>query len=358
MEQPSVLTDSPAECGETSAFTLFFEKNPVPMWIHDEENGQLLAANEAAVDFYGCSRAGLLRKTVRDLIEPDRAGTHCLTGVLRILRADGQTQLVEVASRPCIFRGRPALFVCLHRAFGRVGWVASIEQRARELQAAVTKLEEIIVDGSMRLARACERWDPTTGAHLQRVRVVSEALAREFGFDGVVARRVGLASIVHDVGKIVIPTEILTKPGPLTEQEWEIVKRHPLTGLEIVADAPEVPMTREVVRHHHENFDGSGYPDGLAGERIPVAARIVRVADAFDAMVSIRPYKQARSVESAVAEIEACRGKQFCPEVEAALRRLYESGLLHSVYGCTSSVTHQLPAEASGHHGDVRREKA
>ena len=123
------------------------------------------------------------------------------------------------------------------------------------------------------------------------------------------------AAELHDVGKMAIPDEILHKAGPLTQEEWTFVRRHTMIGERILSAAPALLPVAKIVRASHEHWDGSGYPDGIAGEEIPLGARIVAVCDAFDAMTTHRPYRDARSVEEALEELRACAGTQFDPAV-------------------------------------------
>jgi len=123
--------------------------------------------------------------------------------------------------------------------------------------------------------------------------------------------------MLHDVGKLHVPDRILLKPGPLSAREWQVMRLHPVWGAEILAQGDGFELARRIARWHHENVDGSGYPDGLRGESIPLEARIVRIADAFDAMTDARPYRAARPVESALEELDRCAGSQFDPELVA-----------------------------------------
>jgi two-component system, cell cycle response regulator len=123
------------------------------------------------------------------------------------------------------------------------------------------------------------------------------------------------AAELHDVGKMAIPDEILRKPGPLSQEEWTFVRRHTIIGERILSAAPALLPVAKIVRACHEHWDGSGYPDGVAGEEIPLGARIVAVCDAFDAMITHRTYRPARSVEEALTELRACAGTQFDPAV-------------------------------------------
>jgi len=135
--------------------------------------------------------------------------------------------------------------------------------------------------------------------------------------------------LLHDIGKIFTPKEILYKPGPLTDEEWEIMRRHPVDGAEVLEQIANLREMANNVRYHHERYDGSGYPEGLKGEAIPIGARIAAVVDAFDAMISDRPYRKAMSVEHAVEELTRNKGSQFDPKVVDALISLYREGRLH-----------------------------
>jgi putative two-component system response regulator len=170
-------------------------------------------------------------------------------------------------------------------------------------------------EGMVALARGAEAKDTDTGDHIRRVQAVSERLAIATSLDAATAEALGWAAMLHDVGKLHVPDRILQKPGPLTEAERAIVRMHPLWGAQILADGDGFEVARRVARWHHEDFDGSGYPDGLRGERIPLEARIVRVADALDAMTHDRPYQAARSLEWALDELRRCAGRQFDPEI-------------------------------------------
>jgi len=182
----------------------------------------------------------------------------------------------------------------------------------RALQAAV-KVESTYEDVVSGLVSAIEAKDAYTRGHAERVSRLSAMIARELGFSERRARALRIAALMHDVGKLVVSTTILTKPGKLTEEEYEHMKWHPVHGCEIV---DEIDFLRdgeavEAVRHHHERLDGRGYPDGLAGDGIPLTARIVMVADAFDSMTSTRSYRQCRPVEDGLKELRRCEGTQF-----------------------------------------------
>lgn len=165
------------------------------------------------------------------------------------------------------------------------------------------------------LLSALEVRDPAIIAHSRRVTTYTLLLAEELGVDQGVRDQLSLGAILHDVGKIAIPDSVLQKSGALSAAEWALIQRHPVIGYNMLKPVlVSFPVALDMVRHHHERYDGSGYPDGLAGLDIPFAARILALADAFDVMTNDRPYKPARSIQQARAEVAACRGTQFCPE--------------------------------------------
>jgi diguanylate cyclase (GGDEF)-like protein len=170
------------------------------------------------------------------------------------------------------------------------------------------------------LAYTIEAKDPYTQGHSREVSRLAAEIALRAGLSEAEIEEIRLASIVHDIGKIHVPDQVLTKPSLLTAEEYEIVKSHPQWGARIV-EPLKVTAIERIVRHHHESFDGEGYPDHLKGEQIPLGARIIAVADAYHAMVSVRPFRKARSVEEALAELHRCRGTQFDPRVVDAFLR-------------------------------------
>ncbi|HEV2713269.1 MAG TPA: HD-GYP domain-containing protein [Gaiellaceae bacterium] len=172
------------------------------------------------------------------------------------------------------------------------------------------------------LCRSIEAKDGSTGEHTERVAELAVELARRLGYAGAELDAIEIGALLHDIGKIGVPEAILHKPGPLTEEEWKVMKRHPLVSEHILAGIGLSPVVLQIARSSHERFDGEGYPDGIAGEDIPLPARIVLVADAFDAITSDRPYRRGRSVVDALGELHSNSGKQFCPRVVAALEQI------------------------------------
>ena len=183
------------------------------------------------------------------------------------------------------------------------------------------------------LGAALSAKDPSTSAHTERCSWWAGKLADELGLGEQDQSIVRLASLLHDVGKLAVPDEVLFKPGPLNEDEWVQMRKHSTAALNIFGQIRTLTVVTPSVIHHHEHFDGSGYPDGLAGEEIPIASRILLVTDAFDAMTNDRPYRKAMPVKAAIEELERNRGSQFDPVVvEAFLTILARDGAqpLHS----------------------------
>ncbi len=194
-------------------------------------------------------------------------------------------------------------------------------QRAFEaLRKAHQKIKDLSLEVILRLSRAAEYRDEHTGEHIRRMAHYSALIARKLGLNEEAVESILYAAPLHDIGKIGIPDQILLKPGPLDEREWEIMKKHTEIGAEILRGTQSgfVKVGEIVALYHHERWDGRGYPRGLKGPEIPLAARIVAVADVFDALTSDRPYRKAFSVEEAFQIIEEELGSHFDPKVGRA----------------------------------------
>jgi diguanylate cyclase (GGDEF)-like protein/putative nucleotidyltransferase with HDIG domain len=161
--------------------------------------------------------------------------------------------------------------------------------------------------------------DGYTGEHSEAVVEMSAGVARSLGLRDTEVEWVRSAALLHDIGKVAIPDEILHKPGPLNDEEWVLMKQHPVIGERILRVLPGMGPVARIVRHEHERWDGKGYPDGLAGEDIPIGSRIIIAADTYHAITSDRPYRAARSHDEAVQELTKCAGSQFDPAVTGAL---------------------------------------
>lgn len=185
----------------------------------------------------------------------------------------------------------------------------------------IDELKRTHLELIQRLGRAAEFKDNETGMHVMRMSHVSGRLALQLGMDPYFSEQLIHAAPMHDIGKIGIPDHVLLKPGKLNDEELALMRKHPEMGAKILdnSTSPLIRLAHSVALYHHEKWDGSGYPFGLKGEAIPIEARIVAVADVFDALLNKRPYKEAWPVEAAVAEIESNRGKHFDPAIVDAM---------------------------------------
>ena len=185
----------------------------------------------------------------------------------------------------------------------------------------------ILVDEiSKAFARVIDMKDRNTNGHSSRVAKYTAKIARELGYDEETIRKYYCIALLHDVGKIGIPKAVLTKPGKLTEEEYEIIKSHTSKGYEVLKDISIMPELATGAQAHHERPDGRGYPNGLSGDEIPRVAQIIAVADCFDAMYSDRPYRSRMNFDRVVSIIKEVSGTQLTPDVVDAFLRLVEKG--------------------------------
>jgi PAS domain S-box-containing protein len=281
-------------------------------------DGRFTRVNRALCEMSGYSAEDLLGMRFSDLTHPhDREqSTESLAALVdgrigvyhtekRYLHRDGHIIHVRVA------------VTTIHDDAGRVSQFHAQIQDMTEAKLAAQHLEEAQFETLARLAAAAEYRDDDTGKHTRRVGDLAGRLAEALDLPGDLPRLIRLAAPLHDVGKIGIPDAILLKPGRLTEEEFEQMKRHTTIGAEMLSGgtSAQLALAKEIAGTHHERWDGTGYPAGVAGEAIPIAGRIVAVADVFDALTHARPYKQPWSPEEALAELDRQRGRQFDPEV-------------------------------------------
>jgi HD-GYP domain-containing protein (c-di-GMP phosphodiesterase class II) len=202
---------------------------------------------------------------------------------------------------------------------GVMAGLAGLAALALEQAAVRGSLERAAQAGVEALAAAVDMRDSYTAEHSEEVVELARRVARALGVQGSALSDLEVAARLHDVGKIGVPDEILRKEGPLDPDEWRIVKQHPAWGSQMLARVPELAGVAALVRYEHERWDGQGYPDGLAGEEIPLASRIVFVCDAYHAITSTRPYRAAKSAQAALEELQAHAGSQFDPTAVRAL---------------------------------------
>ncbi len=206
------------------------------------------------------------------------------------------------------------------------GYQESLEARVAEQSR---RLESLFLASIQSLADALEVKDPYTHGHSLRVSSYSVAIARAIGLSADAIQQIEIGGRVHDIGKIGVRETVLNKPGPLTADEYQHIMTHPTVGWRILSPLlEEMPMSLNIVRWHHERYDGSGAPDRLVGNAIPLEARIVAVADTFDAMTSVRPYRPGVPLPDTLAELYRCSGAQFDPICVSAFRDAFETGAI------------------------------
>jgi hypothetical protein len=224
--------------------------------------------------------------------------------------------------------GRPARQPVID-GVDRIGFIP----RAPSVNNMPMNNEQLLLKSLFSLASMVEARDPYTGGHLWRVSQVSRLLAQAGGLSAAEVARVMVGGFLHDLGKIAVPDAILNKPDRLTEQEYAVIKTHPGVGYRLLADHPLATLALQAVWAHHERPDGQGYPNQLAGSDIPLDARIVGVADAFDAMTSTRPYRRGMSIAAALDTVAECLGSQFDRDWGQRLIALGEQGVLDHIVG-------------------------
>lgn len=191
----------------------------------------------------------------------------------------------------------------------------SIQRRTQELEVALSELESNYQMTLEALVAALDAREHETFSHSFRVRAYTRFLARRAGYPPALMPSLEQGALLHDIGKIAVADAILLKPAKLTPEEWAEMRKHPVAGDEVLKRVPFLRPASAIVRHHHERYDGTGYPDGLKGPEIPLGARLFMVADTLDAMTSDRTYRKSPGYEVAKAEIQRCSGKQFDPYI-------------------------------------------
>ena len=250
-------------------------------------------------------------------------GTHAI-GAYEIYAKPQHTEAFISSRKRLIWLAILAVFATLYGALALLVRDASstlrrqattLQARSRELMDSYRRLEESSLEAIESLNATVDAKDPYTAGHSARVQRIALAVAEELGVAPHLLDAVRFGGLFHDIGKIAVPDSILTKAGPLTGEEYAVVQRHPADGAEIVSHFSRLREAVPLIRHHHERWDGNGYPDGLVGDAIPQEGCVVGLADAWDAMTTDRPYRAALTIAQAAAEVQACRGTQFSPAV-------------------------------------------
>ncbi|HEX7253560.1 MAG TPA: HD domain-containing phosphohydrolase [Thermoanaerobaculia bacterium] len=236
--------------------------------------------------------------------------------------ADKTRAISEGAYGATVQVGGAAEIAALSDSFNRMS--ASIKAAFIEVQKRAQENRELFINSIRALAEAIDAKDPYTRGHSERVATYAAAIAVEMGLPADDVERVRLSALLHDVGKIGVDDRIIRKPTALSEDEFEAMKTHPIKGAAIMSAIPQLADVIPGMKYHHEKWGGGGYPDGLKGEQIPLQARIVTVADTFDAMTTTRPYQKAMEIAFVISRIQGLVGSRFEPSVVAAFMRAYE----------------------------------
>lgn len=272
----------------------------------------VLLEGNAAVDAYHYSQ------DLQAHLNPPVTGIHARIVEEVTLVTVGVTDLAAANGRPDLLLQRADLALLEAKKLGHRGliWAAGMEAIAVDSGQTIDQRRFL----ATALAKAVDAKDSYTRSHCETVAQLCVLIAEQLGLDGDETERLRLAGLMHDVGKIGVPDSILQKPDRLTDEEFEQMRSHSTLGASIVA-AAQLTEESTWVRHHHERVDGMGYPDGLAGDEIPLQSRIIFVADAFEAITSDRPYRLGRPASEALEELERCAGTQFDPACVAALQQ-------------------------------------
>jgi response regulator RpfG family c-di-GMP phosphodiesterase len=206
----------------------------------------------------------------------------------------------------------------VQKAVADTGDVPPLADKAAAAMQSEGQTRQTLLDSVKALVQAVEAKDPYTRRHSEQVAHYAVCLATAIGLPASEVESIRVASLLHDIGKIAVPDSILQKPGPLTEEELRIVRRHPAMSADILIKIAQFEYEATLVRYHHERWDGRGYPSGLQGEEIPLGSSIIQVADCIDAMLMERTYKKGYSVQKMLDELVRCAGMQFNPKIASA----------------------------------------
>lgn len=303
--------------------------------VFQAADGRIVAVNRAAELIHGRSAAQMMGLTsddsdwgaVRDDGSPFPGPEHPAMVTLRsgepqndvvmgILRPDGERRWLSICTQP-VRTGDAAQASAVVATFHDITEARAVRE---SLKQKVEELDKAWEDTLAAMSDMVEKRDPYTAGHQQRVADIAVAIARQLGWDDARCQVLRNAGVVHDIGKIAIPTELLAKPARLTPIEFDIVKQHVDYGYSILSNIPSARMIATIARQHHERLDGSGYPQGLKGEEILPEARVLAVADVAESMSSDRPYRPGLGIMAALAELERGAGTIYDAEVVAAFK--------------------------------------
>ena len=334
-----------------------FENHKLVKLIIDVETGKFITVNEAAVDYYGYTREELLKMKISEIntLSPEETRLEWESASMekrnffnfRHRLASGEIRDVEVHSYPFVYQGESYLYsividkteavevakqldrnrlivniLMLLALFIALGWLITRAKAIKELKQSKIQLLSAYDETIKGWGYAIDLKDNETEEHSKRVTKLTLQLAKMLGVNEEDMVHIRRGAYLHDIGKMGIPDKILLKPGKLTDEEWEIMKKHPVYAYEMLSSINYLHPSLDIPCSHHEKWDGSGYPQGLKGEEIPLSARIFAVVDVYDALTSDRPYRKAWTKDKAMKYIEEQSGKHFDPQVVDVFLRL------------------------------------
>jgi len=305
----------------SESFRSLFEDSRDPVYV-TTRNGRFLTANQAMVDLFGHTRNELMALTAAELYADPGDRPRFQSSVDRVGSVkDFPVHLVAKDGRrlDCL------LTSSARREGGEVAGYQGIIRDVTRERLAARSIETALRGTIAALGQTVEMRDSYTALHQRRVTELATRIARKIGLPDEQIECLRVAALTHDIGKLAIPAEILAKPSPLSEAEFEIVRRHPQTAYEILSPIEFPWPVADIVRQHHERLDGSGYPSGLTGDAIDPRARILAVADVVEAMSAHRPYRPTLGIERALDEIRVHRGSTLDEEAVDACIELFES---------------------------------
>ena len=307
-------------------FRKMFEEHAAIKLVMESDTGNIINANNAAADFYGWSIEELCRMRIQDIstLPSETLGDRMQQIILKRKqkffsqhrRRDGSLRDVEAFNNAIKIGGKDLVYAIIQDI---------TEQKVAEqkIKSYVKQLETAMQSTLQAVANVVEAHDPYTAGHERRVGQIAADIAREMGWSEEKCNTLQLIGLVHDIGKMSVPAEILSKPGRLSTIEFELVKSHAENGYQILQNVDFPLPIAEIIREHHERMDGSGYPQGLKGEEILLEARILSVADVLEAMASHRPYRASLGIDAAISEIETHRCSLFDTDIVDAMLRLF-----------------------------------
>jgi PAS domain S-box-containing protein len=310
-----------------SRYRALFDSASDAIFIIDQTTAQFIDVNQVVCERLGYSREELLQMTPLDIDSPEYAllvrerietlhqRGHLFFETVHV-RRDGTTIPTETSSRIITYAGKPAVISIARDITER-------KQAEEKLHRSYQQMREMLVTTVNALAATVEMKDQYTAGHQPRATHLACAIAEEIGLPPEQIEGIRMAGSVHDIGKIVVPAEILNKPGPLTEVQYEMVKMHPRASYDILKGIAFPWPVAQIVLQHHELMDGSGYPQGLSGEQIILEARILTIANVVEAMTAHRPHREAHSIETALEEISRNKGKLYDPVASDACLKLF-----------------------------------